>query len=52
LWRIAFEKTESYTLRDGDFEGYLRAEFREAVTAMPGLDQEQMLQTAVSSRDE
>jgi hypothetical protein len=34
---------------NGDFEGYLRAEFREAVAAMPGLKQKQMLQTAVSS---
>ena len=36
LWRLAFEKTEAYTPQSGDFEGYLRAELREAVTAMPG----------------
>ena len=52
LWRLAFEKTEAYTPEDGDFEGYLRAELRDAVGAMPGLKQRQMLQTAVSSRDE
>jgi hypothetical protein len=52
LWRLAFEKTEAYTPEDGDFEGYLRAELRDAVRAMPGLEQRQMLQTAVSSRDE
>jgi hypothetical protein len=52
LWRLAFEKTEAYTPEDGDFEGYLRAELRDAVGAMPGLEQRQMLQTAVSSRDE
>jgi hypothetical protein len=52
LWRLAFEKTEAYTPKDGDFEGYLRAELRDAVRAMPSLEQKQMLQTAVSSRDE
>jgi hypothetical protein len=52
LWRLAFEKTEAYTPKDGDFEGHLRAELREAIMAMSGLEEKQMLQTAVSSRNE
>ncbi len=52
LWRIAFEKTDGYTSKDGDFEGYLRGEMRDALSKLSGLEQEQMLQTAVSTRDE
>jgi hypothetical protein len=52
LWRLVFEKTEAYTIKDGEFEGYLRSALRDAVKGMPGLEEKQMLQTAVSSRDE
>jgi DNA polymerase III epsilon subunit-like protein len=52
LWRIAFETADAYTSKDGDFEGYLRAELRDALKGLAGLGQEQMLQTAVSTRDE
>ena len=52
LWRLAFEKTEAYTPEDGDFEGYLTADSATQSGRCPGLKQRQMLQTAVSSRDE
>jgi hypothetical protein len=52
LWRLVFEKTEAYTIKDSEFEGYLRAALRDAIQEMPGLEEKQMLQIAVSSRDE
>ena len=52
LWRLALETAQAYSGGRVDFETYLDNEIDEIASKMTGLDETQMLQRSLSSRDE
>jgi hypothetical protein len=52
LWRLALEKAQAYSVGRVDFETYLDDEIGEIACKMTGLDETQMLQRSLSTRNE